>query len=257
MNVFAGTGRVDDARYSQLLTSAKKSAERQANQGRAPPKGGVRFSKEYWRPQLSKKEWELLNYFLDRELGTPDNYLDESAKWLYKDSKGTKVFAIYGIGDGTDATVLYAAGGKKANDKFNKLQKARENLEQGIDNDGEAPTRWLQSVWSEQGNGGADVRDAGRRGARNGDDRVHDGASKGNRGGTGEGSIQNSRSAVKKKPAVHFCTAGLIFIQPTLRGGFVGSTLVRRKTLHCACGHRPAPRFPARPRTGRPQKTYT
>ena len=47
MNVFAGTGRVDDARYSQLLTSAKKSAERQANQGRAPPKNkGVKYSRE-------------------------------------------------------------------------------------------------------------------------------------------------------------------------------------------------------------------
>lgn len=47
MNVFAGTGRVDDARYSQLLTSTKKSAERQANQGRAPPKDkGVKYSYE-------------------------------------------------------------------------------------------------------------------------------------------------------------------------------------------------------------------
>lgn len=47
MNVFAGTGRVDDARYSQALTSTKKSAERQANQGRAPPKDkGVKYSRE-------------------------------------------------------------------------------------------------------------------------------------------------------------------------------------------------------------------
>ena len=59
MNVFAGTGRVDDARYSQLLTSAKKSAERQANQGRAPPKNkGVKYSIEtvdkYFASQIDR-----------------------------------------------------------------------------------------------------------------------------------------------------------------------------------------------------------
>ena len=36
------------------------------------------------------------------------------SKWLYAESKGTKIFAIYGIGNGTDATVLYAVGGNKA-----------------------------------------------------------------------------------------------------------------------------------------------
>lgn len=41
-------------------------------------------------------------------------YLDESTKWLYADEKGVQVFALYGIGDGTEATPLYAVGGKQA-----------------------------------------------------------------------------------------------------------------------------------------------
>lgn len=48
MNIFSDDGREILQRYGELLTKAKKSAERQANQGRAPPrdKGGVMYSRE-------------------------------------------------------------------------------------------------------------------------------------------------------------------------------------------------------------------
>lgn len=58
-----------------------------------------------WRPDLTGTEWQLLNSTLDKELPSSDNYIDDATKWLYKDTKGSKVFAIYGIGDGTEATL--------------------------------------------------------------------------------------------------------------------------------------------------------
>lgn len=69
---------------------------------------------KYWRPDLSHEEWSLLNRRMAEELRGSKQYLDESTKWLYADEKGVQVFALYGIGDGAEATPLYAVGGKQA-----------------------------------------------------------------------------------------------------------------------------------------------
>lgn len=74
----------------------------------------LQIRRKYWKPQLRSDEWALLNRKLDEEIGSSEQYLDESTKWLYADEKGVQVFALYGIGDGTEATPLYAVGGKQA-----------------------------------------------------------------------------------------------------------------------------------------------
>ena len=51
---------------------------------------------------------------MNAEIKSGENLLDEATKWVYADEKGVQVFALYGIGDGTDATPLYAVGGKRA-----------------------------------------------------------------------------------------------------------------------------------------------
>ena len=51
---------------------------------------------------------------MNAEIKSGENFLDEATKWVYADEKGVQVFALYGIGDGTDATPLYAVGGKQA-----------------------------------------------------------------------------------------------------------------------------------------------
>ena len=51
---------------------------------------------------------------MNDEIKSGENLLDEATKWVYADEKGVQVFALYGIGDGTDATPLYAVGGKRA-----------------------------------------------------------------------------------------------------------------------------------------------
>mgnify|MGYP000018288516 CR=1 FL=1 len=49
---------------------------------------------------------------MNAEIKSGENFLDEATKWVYADEKGVQVFALYGIGDGTDATPLYAVGGE-------------------------------------------------------------------------------------------------------------------------------------------------
>ena len=95
---------------------------------RAKQIGEGKASKEFWYPQLTQNEWNLLNYRLKRELYSEENFIDSSTKWLYAESKGTKVFAIYGIGDGTEATVLYAVGGKTAETLNNRRVEYEQNI---------------------------------------------------------------------------------------------------------------------------------
>lgn len=97
---------VDYGRQDVDFDALRKSRKENRQHGKA--------SRDFWYPKLTKAEWDLLNRRLGKELETSDNFIDKSTKWLYADFNGTKVFAIYGIGDGTEATVLYAVGGASA-----------------------------------------------------------------------------------------------------------------------------------------------
>ena len=105
--------RWDDALVgaSRNLQRSRAEAARKAVE-KAEEKASVRG--KYWRPDLNRTEWNLLNRRLTEEIESSEQYLDESTKWLYADEKGVQVFALYGIGDGTEATPLYAVGGKQA-----------------------------------------------------------------------------------------------------------------------------------------------
>ena len=97
--------------WRDLSQRSRAEAENKAAES-AGEKASVRG--KYWRPDLNRSEWSLLNRRLEEEIESSGQYLDESTKWLYADEKGVQVFALYGIGDGTEATPLYAVGGKKA-----------------------------------------------------------------------------------------------------------------------------------------------
>lgn len=101
-----------------FLEHMKQTADTdaQTRSARAPPGEveGKASRGKYWKPNLTKAEWSLLDHTMELEIGTSDKYIDKGTKWLYADSKGVKVFAIYGIGDGTVPTPLYAVGGIRA-----------------------------------------------------------------------------------------------------------------------------------------------
>lgn len=100
-------------RWDDALVGASRNLQRsRAEAESAGEKASVRG--KYWRPDLNRSEWNLLNRRMTEEIESSEQYLDESTKWLYADEKGVQVFALYGIGDGTEATPLYAVGGKQA-----------------------------------------------------------------------------------------------------------------------------------------------
>ena len=110
-------------------------------------KTAEKFSRDtYWKPQLSKAEWSLLNDRTAVEIASKSKFLDEATKWLYAKRKDTEVFAIYGIGDGAVPTVLYASGGKKANIEAQKLAKYLEGLANGTVESRRTSTGWLEAV---------------------------------------------------------------------------------------------------------------
>lgn len=138
---------------------------------------------KYWYPDLSQREWNLLNYRLDRELASLDNHIDKATKWLYADSRGIKVFAIYGIGDGTEATVLYAVGGNKAD----ILNQRRIEYETNLNGSGRnAYKKSLERIGVEQNKHGNGVNRNGQNDSRTdkGTRQVSSGSRGGNNGGT-------------------------------------------------------------------------
>ena len=113
----------------------------------------IRYSTrgKYWRPQLRDAEWTLLNRKLDEGIESSEQYLDESTKWLYADEKGVQVFALYGIGDGTEATPLYAVGGKQARYAAFLMQDVIEEVGRS-DGNAEGFDSWAENLRSKNGN---------------------------------------------------------------------------------------------------------
>lgn len=130
----------------------------------------------YWRPQLKRAEWELLERRMNAEIKSGENLLDEATKWVYADEKGVQVFALYGIGDGTEATPLYAVGGKRAKqiaDDLRKMEDAHEKTDRGRG----AVDSWIESIRRAKGsrNGNRSTDGNGRTAVQN--DGLHGGSS--------------------------------------------------------------------------------
>ena len=119
----------------------------------AAEEGGARYSR-YLYPKLNQAEWALLNRTLEREIESSDNFLDKSTKWAYKQERGVSIFAIYGIGDGTVPTPLYAVGGEQANQDFELLQKHLEARKNGSNRSRSTLIRLLESIESKRGDTG-------------------------------------------------------------------------------------------------------
>ena len=101
---------------------------------------------------------------MNAEIKSGENFLDEATKWVYADEKGVQVFALYGIGDGTDATPLYAVGGKKAA-AYNAAMTEFMERKQKYDGDGRSvdplPEFLWRKEWSRSGNLSQTSRKAG------------------------------------------------------------------------------------------------
>ena len=134
--------------WRDLSQRGRAEAENKAAES-AGEKASVRG--KYWRPDLNRSEWSLLNRRLEEEIESSGQYLDESTKWLYADEKGVQVFALYGIGDGTEATPLYAVGGKQARYAASLMQDVIEEVGRS-DGNAEGFDSWAENLRSKNGN---------------------------------------------------------------------------------------------------------
>ena len=137
-------------RWDDALVGASRNLQRsRAEAESAGEKASVRG--KYWRPDLNRSEWNLLNRRLEEEIESSGQYIDESTKWLYADEKGVQVFALYGIGDGTEATPLYAVGGKQARYAASLMQDVIEEVGRS-DGNAEGFDSWAENLRSKNGN---------------------------------------------------------------------------------------------------------
>lgn len=136
-------------RWDDALVGASRNLQRsKAEAESAGEKASVRG--KYWRPDLNRSEWNLLNRRLEEEIESSGQYLDESTKWLYADEKGVQVFALYGIGDGTEATPLYAYGGKAALSDHQTLMAAGKEFDYGFNRGAETLNRVFKTLRDKQ-----------------------------------------------------------------------------------------------------------
>ena len=181
--------------WKDALKAAVKSAREKVETGSQQEYTGgneTKYSTKYWRPDLTKAEWSLLNYRMNKEIGDPAFDIDEATKWVFAKEKGTYVFAIYGVGDGTVPTPLYASGGKRAQADNVKWQNFLEGYDNGTNADRTTFDNWLKGLRSEKGYGGSNLYDAARRVPNVGDDGVH-GRTQGRNSGRTAGTGKNNR----------------------------------------------------------------
>ena len=147
---------------------------------------------KYWRPQLKQAEWDLLEWRMNAEIKSGENFLDEATKWVYADEKGVQVFALYGIGDGTDATPLYVVGGKRAKQIADDLRMMEDAYEK-TDGGRGAVDSWIKSIWRAKGsrNGNRSTDGNGRTAVQN--DGLHGGPSGSDSGRASGRGTENQR----------------------------------------------------------------
>ena len=135
---------------------------------------------------------------------------------LYADEKGVQVFALYGIGDGMEATPLYAVGGKKALKAHEFLTSKMAVLDNEAERNRENVGRWISGVRGDEKYDRYDTHALGRTGTvTNGTDQLHGGtpngdseriAGKGNRNGEVKFSLRAPVERTKDLVAVHNLT---------------------------------------------------
>lgn len=153
---------------------------------------------KYWRPDLKGSEWRLLERRMAEEIGGRENFLDEATKWVYADEKGVQVFALYGVGDGTDATPLYAVGGEKAA-AYNAAMTEFMERSQKYDGDGRSVDPLSELPWRKEGSRSGNLSQTSRKaGDAERVSELHVGSQRSNAGGTAERGPEDQRGVKEK-----------------------------------------------------------
>lgn len=154
--------------------------------------------KKYWRPDLTENEWRLLERRMGEEIRSRENFLDEATKWVYANEKGVQVFALYGIGDGTDATPLYAVGGEKAA-AYNAAMTEFMERSQKYDGDGRSVDPLSELPWRKEGSRSGNLSQTSRKaGDAERVSELHVGSQRSDSGGAAERGPEDQRGVKGK-----------------------------------------------------------
>lgn len=167
--------QTEEGKLQAAFEAASKQAESLQAEDGNDTMDATRYSAKgkYWRPDLSQNEWTLLNRHMEQEIADSTHTLDEATQWAYANEKGNQVFAIYGIGDGTGATPLYAVGGKKAAAQYEEVFKLwMEGSNGEIDRNRKSLDRIFENIKSKSRRAGNNVSAAERGTAADGNVRI-------------------------------------------------------------------------------------
>ena len=188
-----------EGKLQAAFEAASKQAESLQNRDTNGTISETRYAAKgkYWRPNLTQKEWSLLNRHMEQEIADSTHTLDEATQWAYANEKGNQVFAIYGIGDGTEATPLYAVGGKKAAAQYEVFKLWMEGSNGEIDRNRKSLDRIFEDIKSKSRRAGDNVSAAERGTAADGNVRISL-EERGGNGTTDSGSGQENRRVSTK-----------------------------------------------------------
>jgi hypothetical protein len=188
-----------EGKLQAAFEAASKQAESLQNRQTNGTISETRYAAKgkYWRPNLTQKEWSLLNSHMEQEITDSAHALDEATQWAYASEKGNQVFAIYGIGDGTEATPLYAVGGKKAAAQYEVFKLWMEGSNGEIDRNRKSLDRIFENIKSKSGRAGNNVSAAERGTTADGNVRISLEERGGNRTANSESGPENRRVSTR------------------------------------------------------------
>ena len=183
--------------FDKTAEAAVENYQQGTTESTAESKTQYKTRGKYWRPDLKDSEWKLLERRMAEEIGSSENYLDDATKWVYANEKGVQVFALYGIGDGTDATPLYASAGRTARADAKMLMDytVEENQYDGNRKD---LNTLLEGYGRSNGNGSRNFSDGKRGSAKNRVAGLSGGSQRSDTGGTAERSSEDQRGVKEK-----------------------------------------------------------
>ena len=184
--------------FDKTAEAAVENYQQGTTESTAESKTQYKTRGKYWRPDLKDSEWKLLERRMAEEIGSGENYLDDATKWVYADEKGAQVFALYGVGNGTEATPLYAVGGKQATEYNVAITEFVERSEK-YDRDGRSADALSELLRRKKRSRGGNISQASRKAGDAGTVLgLSGGSQRSDAGGTAGRGTENQRGVKEK-----------------------------------------------------------
>ena len=184
--------------FDKTAEAAVENYQQGTTESTAESKTQYKARGKHWRPDLKDSEWKLLERRMAEEIGSSENYLDDATKWVYAEEKGIQVFALYGVGNGTEATPLYAVGGKQATEYNVAITEFVERSEK-YDRDGRSADALSELLRRKKRSRGGNISQASRKAGDAGTVLgLSGGSQRSDAGGTAGRGTENQRGVKEK-----------------------------------------------------------